>query len=124
MALAIGTDIVEIKRIAAVLGRQGNKFVQRILCDTEQAEYQRLKQSVAFLAKRYAAKEAVAKALGTGIGNGVSFQDIAVVNNDRGAPAIELCGGAAEILQSLGGTKVLISIADEQNYAVAYVVIV
>ena len=124
MALAIGTDIVEIKRIAAVLERQGNKFIQRILCDTEQAEYQRLKQSVAFLAKRYAAKEAVAKALGTGIGNGVSFQDIAVVNNGRGAPAIELCGGAAEILQSLGGTKVLISIADEQNYAVAYVVIV
>ncbi|MDB9844397.1 holo-ACP synthase, partial [Porticoccaceae bacterium] len=74
MALAIGTDIVEIKRIAAVLERQGNKFIQRILCDTEQAEYQRLKQSVAFLAKRYAAKEAVAKALGTGIGNGVSFQ--------------------------------------------------
>ena len=124
MALAIGTDIVEIKRIAAVLERQGDKFIQRILCGTEQAEYQRLKQSVAFLAKRYAAKEAVAKALGTGIGNGVSFQDIVVVNNDIGAPAIELCGGAAEILQSLGGTKVLISIADEQNYAVAYVVIV
>jgi holo-[acyl-carrier protein] synthase len=124
MALAVGTDIVEIQRIAKVIARQGDQFVQRILCETEQAEYQRLNQSAAFLAKRFAAKEAVAKALGTGIGRGVSFQDIQVFNNASGAPGVELSGGAAEVLTSLGGSKVLISLADEQQYAVAYVILV
>ena len=124
MALAIGTDIVEIQRVAQVLERQGDKFVQRILSQAEQAEYQRLNQSIGFLAKRFAAKEAVAKALGTGIGHGVSFQDVSVVNNDKGAPAIELTGGAAEILQSMGGSKVLISLADEQHYALAYAILI
>jgi holo-[acyl-carrier protein] synthase len=124
MALAVGTDIVEIQRIAKVIARQGDQFVQRILCETEQAEYQRLNQSAAFLAKRFAAKEAVAKALGTGIGRGVSFQNIQVVNNELGAPAIELSGGAAEAMKSLGGTKLLISLADEQQYAVAYVILI
>ena len=124
MALAVGTDIVEIQRIAKVIARQGDQFVQRIPCETEQAEYQRLNQSAAFLAKRFAAKEAVAKALGTGIGRGVSFQNIQVVNNELGAPAIELSGGAAEAMKSLGGTKLLISLADEQQYAVAYVILI
>ena len=124
MALAVGTDIVEIQRIAKVLGRQGDLFVRRILCEAEQSEYQRLNQSAAFLAKRFAAKEAVAKALGTGIGRGVSFQDIQVVNNEFGAPGVELHGGAAEVLKSLGGSKGLISLADEQQYAVAYVILI
>jgi len=107
-----------------VIARQGDLFVKRILCDSEQAEYQRLNHSAAFLAKRFAAKEAVAKALGTGIGRGVSFQDIQVVNNDSGAPAVVLSGGAAEVLKSLGGSKLLISLADEQQYAVAYVILI
>lgn len=124
MALAVGTDIVEIQRVAKVLSRQGDLFVRRILCEAEQAEYQRLNQSAAFLAKRFAAKEAVAKALGTGIGHGVSFQDIQVVNNEFGAPGVELYGGAAEVLKSMGGSKVLISLADEQQYAVAYVILI
>ena len=124
MALAVGTDIVEIQRIAKVIARQGDLFVKRILCDSEQAEYHRLNHSAAFLAKRFAAKEAVAKALGTGIGRGVSFQDIQVVNNDSGAPAVVLSGGAAEVLKSLGGSKLLISLADEQQYAVAYVILI
>ena len=124
MALSVGTDIVEIQRIAKVLARQGDQFVRRILCETEQAEYQRLNQSAAFLAKRFAAKEAVAKALGTGIGRGVSFQNIQVVNNELGAPGIELSGGAAEAMKLLGGTKLLISLADEQQYAVAYVILI
>ena len=68
MTIAIGTDIVEIQRIASALERQGDKFVQRILTESEIAEYQARGNSVAFLAKRFAAKEAIAKALGTGIG--------------------------------------------------------
>lgn len=123
MALAIGTDIVEIERIAAMLERQGDKFIRRILCEPEQQEYHRRKQNTAFAAKRFAAKEAVAKALGTGIGRGVSFQDILIVNNDAGAPGVELSGGALQVMQSLGGSRILLSLADEQQYALAYAVL-
>ncbi|MGB2260493.1 MAG: holo-ACP synthase [Porticoccaceae bacterium] len=124
MALAIGTDIVEIERITATLERQGDKFIQRILCEPEQHEYYRRKQDAAYVAKRFAAKEAVAKALGTGIGRGVSFQDILIVNNDAGAPGVELSGGALQLMQSLGGSRMLLSLADEQQYALAYAVLI
>jgi len=123
MVKGIGTDIVEVERVEKVLQRQGGKFVQRVLTATEQQEFFRLNHSVAFLAKRFAAKEAVAKALGTGIGRGVSFQDINVGNNDKGAPCIVLSGGAAEALNNLGATEVLISLADETNYAVAFAIL-
>jgi holo-[acyl-carrier protein] synthase len=123
MTIAIGTDIVEIQRIASALERQGDKFVQRILTESEMAEYQARGNSVAFLAKRFAAKEAIAKALGTGIGRGISFQHMVVSNNAEGAPQVELQANAAERLKQLGGTNVLLSLSDEKNYALAYVVI-
>lgn len=120
MALAIGTDIVEIKRIADVVERQGDKFFQRILCEPEQQEYQRLNHDVSYLAKRFAAKEAVAKALGTGIGRGVSFHDILIVKNALGAPVVELSGGALQAMKALKGQQMLLSLADERQYALAY----
>ena len=123
MTIAIGTDIVEIQRIASALERQGDKFVQRILTESEIAEYQARGNSVAFLAKRFAAKEAIAKALGTGIGRGISFQHMIVSNNSEGAPQVELQANAAERLKQLGGTNVLLSLSDEKNTALAYVVI-
>ena len=123
MTIAIGTDIVEIQRIANVLERQGDKFVQRILTESEIAEYQARGNSVAFLAKRFAAKEAIAKALGTGIGRGISFQHMIVSNNSEGAPQVELQANAAERLKQLGGTNVLLSLSDEKNYALAFVAI-
>ena len=123
MTIAIGTDIVEIQRIASALERQGDKFVQRILTESEIAEYQARGNSVAFLAKRFAAKEAIAKALGTGIGRGISFQHMIVSNNSDGAPQVELQANAAERLKQLGGTNVLLSLSDEKNYALAYVAI-
>ena len=123
MTIAIGTDIVEIQRIASALERQGDKFVQRILTESEIAEYQARGNSVAFLAKRFAAKEAIAKALGTGIGRGISFQHMIVSNNSEGAPQVELQANAAERLKQLGGTNVLLSLSDEKNYALAYVAI-
>ncbi|MDA9090536.1 holo-ACP synthase [Porticoccaceae bacterium] len=123
MIMGIGTDIVEIERITNILARPGDKFMQRVLTPAEQAEFLRLNHSAAYLAKRFAAKEAVAKALGTGIGHGVSFQDMNVVNDDRGAPAVELSGGANDVMQGLGATKVLLSIADERHYAVAYAIL-
>ncbi len=123
MIMGIGTDIVEIERITNILARPGDKFMQRVLTPAEQAEFLRLNHSAAYLAKRFAAKEAVAKALGTGIGHGVSFQDMNVVSDDRGAPAVELSGGANDVMQGLGATKVLLSIADERHYAVAYAIL-
>ena len=99
MVIGIGTDIVQIDRIAKVLERQGDKFTQRILTLTEQQEFARLDNGVAFLAKRFAAKEAVAKALGTGIGHGVSFQDITVINDNKGAPAISLSGCESGVVE-------------------------
>jgi holo-[acyl-carrier protein] synthase len=123
MTIAIGTDIVEIKRIADALERQGDKFLQRILTESEITEYLGRGSSVAFLAKRFAAKEAVVKALGTGIGRGISFQHMIISNNAEGAPQVELQESAAERLKQLGGTKVLLSLSDEKNYALAYVAI-
>ena len=123
MTIAIGTDIVEIKRIADALERQGDKFVQRILTESEIAEYRGRGNSVAFLAKRFAAKEAIVKALGTGIGRGISFQHMVISNNAKGTPLVELQENAAERLKQLGGSKVLLSLSDEKNYALAYVAI-
>ena len=123
MTIAIGTDIVEIKRIADALERQGDKFVQRILTESEIAEYRGRGNSVAFLAKRFAAKEAIAKALGTGIGRGISFQHMVISNNAKGTPLVELQENALERLKQLGGNKVLLSLSDEKNYALAYVAI-
>lgn len=124
MTIAIGTDIVEIQRIASALECQGDKFVQRILTKSEIVEYQARGNSVAFLAKRFAAKEAIAKALGTGIGRGISFQQLIVSNNSDGAPQVELQANAAERLKQLGGSKVLLSLSDEKSYALAYVAII
>lgn len=123
--IAIGTDIVEIERIKATYERLGDAFVARILVPQEQLEFDRRGKSIAFLAKRFAAKEAVAKALGTGIGRGVSWQHMVVLNDvDSGAPMCSLLAGAAERMAQLGGTRVLISLSDEKRYALAYAAII
>ena len=124
MTIAIGTDIIDIQRVADAVERQGDKFVQRILTQSEISEYQARGHSVSFLAKRFAAKEAIAKALGTGIGRGISFQHMVISNNAEGAPQVELQDNAAERLNQLDGTNVLLSLSDEKNYAIAYVAIV
>ena len=123
MSIAIGTDIVEIARIAEVLERQGERFIDRILSPSEKLQYQAHSDGVAFVAKRFAAKEAIAKALGTGIGHGVSFQDMVIGNDEKGAPYAELSNGAAQVMEDRGGTKMLISLADERHYAMAYAVL-
>lgn len=120
----IGTDIVQINRLETVLARQGERFVERLLTPAERAEYQRRGAPVSFVAKRFAAKEAVAKALGTGIGRGVSFQHIEVANNADGAPEVVLLDGALAAAQARGGSRMLLSIADEQDYAIAYAVLI
>ena len=123
MTLAIGTDIVEISRIESSLSRQGDRLVQRILRPNEQAKYasiQNIKVKTAYLAKRWCAKEAIAKALGTGIAKGVGFQQIEIIHDELGAPMVNLYDGALSRLHDLGAKKALISLSDEQHYALAF----
>ncbi len=127
MTIAIGTDIVEIERIANSLSRQGDRLVKRILMPSEQARFKGIENTdikIAFLAKRWCAKEAVAKALGTGIAKGVGFQQIEIINDDLGAPFVILHDGALTRLETLGAHKALISISDEQHYALAFCTLV
>lgn len=121
--IAIGTDILQIARIEEVLSRLGDRFVRRILTQQEQQEYYASKQPSRLLAKRFAAKEAVAKSLGTGIGRGVSWQDIQIEHDANGAPLVLLLGGAQRVAQELGGSRVAVSLADEMDYVVAFAVL-
>ena len=121
--IAIGTDILKIQRVDDVVTRLGERFVQRILTPVEQAEYQASPLPNRLLAKRFAAKEAIAKALGTGIGRGVSWQDITVGHDANGAPVVELDGGAREVALARGGSRVELSLADEAEYVVAFAVL-
>ena len=118
--MAVGTDILAIPRIEEVVSRQGQRFVDRILTPTERDEYSASAQPTRLLAKRFAAKEAVAKALGTGIGRGVSFQDIEVRHDDFGAPLVALSGGAEQVLKERGASAVALSLSDEVEYVVAF----
>lgn len=121
--IAVGTDILKVQRIDDVVDRLGDRFVQRILTPAEQDEYAASPQANRLLAKRFAAKEAVAKALGTGIGRGVSWQDIAVGHDDHGAPRVTLSGGALEVATARGGCRIELSLADEAEYVVAFAVL-
>ena len=121
--IGIGTDILQLARIEGVVARQGERFVKRILTPQEQSEYASSAQQYRLLGKRFAAKEAVVKALGTGIGHGVSWQDICVQHDDLGAPRVVLSGGAAARAKQLGGSSVLLSLADERDYVVAFAIL-
>ncbi|TQV84055.1 holo-ACP synthase [Exilibacterium tricleocarpae] len=123
MVVGIGTDIVQIDRIGESLARLGEKFAARILTPAELQEYRATALQEAFLAKRFAAKEAVGKALGTGIGQGVSWQHMEVRHTEWGAPELVLTGNAKDRMVALGGSNCLLSLSDEQDYAVAFVVI-
>ena len=123
MIYGIGTDLVEATRIARSLERYGERFAKRILTDSEWLDYSCSSKPVIFLANRFAAKEAAAKALGTGIGRGVSFQHIHIDNDENGAPILTFTDGAKARLELLNGRHGFISIADELHYAVATVIL-
>lgn len=121
--IAVGTDILKIERIDETVERLGDRFVQRILTPEEREEYAASPRPGNLLAKRFAAKEAVAKALGTGIGRGVSWQDIRIDHDANGAPTVQLSGGALDRAGELGGTRVALSLADETDCVVAFAVL-
>jgi len=122
MVIGIGTDIVQIERIKHAFERQGERFAQRILCASELRLFYEKEQSIPYLAKRFAAKEAASKALGTGIG-AISWQDMNISNDSNGAPILTLTGSAKEKMSALGASQVSISLSDERDYAVAFVVL-
>ncbi|MEZ5571682.1 MAG: holo-ACP synthase [Halioglobus sp.] len=121
--IGVGTDILRVARIDEVLSRSGERLVRRILTPQEQSEYYASKQPVRLLAKRFAAKEAIAKSLGTGIGRGVSWQDIQIDHDDNGAPTVHLFGGAMQVALDRGGQRVALSLADELEYVVAFAIL-
>ncbi|WP_117235703.1 holo-ACP synthase [Vibrio maerlii] len=120
--VGLGTDIAEIERIENALNRTGAAFAKRILTQNELTAFEQLKQQGRFLAKRFAAKEAASKALGTGIAAGVTFHDFEVSNDERGKPCLNLTGKAKEFAVSMGVTSTHITISDERHYAVATVI--
>ena len=122
MIIGIGTDLVQINRVENVYNRQGERFSERILTLVEQQLLKNNRHPVKFLAKRYAAKEAAAKALGTGIADGVSFQDFFIDHDNLGAPILRVTGRAAELAEQKKIRGWHISITDEKDYAMAMVI--
>ncbi len=115
---AVGVDIVEIERITQSIDRFGDRFLRRVYTDQELAYCNGRVES---LAARWAAKEAIAKALGTGIGQ-VGWQEIEVVNDHNSCPAIHLHGAATELATRLGLTGFAVSLSHAKEYAIAFVV--
>jgi holo-[acyl-carrier protein] synthase len=127
MIIGIGSDLIDIRRIEATLERFGDRFVQRLFTPTEQRKSEGRKNRAASYAKRFAAKEACSKALGTGFRKSVYWRDLGVVNLRSGKPTMELTGGAAERLQSMippGMTaQIDLTITDDFPLAQAIVII-
>ncbi len=123
MIFGIGTDIVETARIQAVLERHGDRFSRRILTDAELRVFEHRQRSVAYLATRFAAKEALAKAFGTGIGAEVSFLGIEVGNDAAGRPEVTLSGQTEDYARAQGIQRIFLSLSDEKHYAVAMAVL-
>lgn len=121
MIAGLGTDIVEIARIEAALERTP-RLAQRILTAAELVHFEQSNMPARFLAKRFAAKEAAVKALGTGIGRGVGWHQISIYHADSGKPLLELNGQAAEIAKTLNIAGWHLSYSDEQHYVVATVI--
>ncbi len=120
--IGIGTDIIECLRIAQMIERHGETFIERVYTEHE-IEYSSTKKSATqHYAGRWAAKEAVLKALGTGWRRGISWRDIEVRNLRGGAPVITLTGGAREVYEQLGIQKMHISISHCRSHATAYAI--
>lgn len=122
MIIGLGTDIAEIERIEKVLGRSGEALAKRILTADELTVFSEHKQPARFLAKRFAAKEAAVKALGTGIAQGVSFQHFTVTHDALGKPLLVVTGVAQQLAEQRGIRHWHLSISDEKHYAMATVI--
>jgi len=120
----IGLDIVETARFAKSVEKFGDRFLHRIFCEGEIAYCQAMKYPYPHFAARFAAKEAVSKTFGTGIGKAVGWKDIEVCRKESGEPYCVLHGGAKELAEKLGAGGVLISLSHTEHYAAANAVLV
>ena len=127
MILGIGSDITDVRRIAKVIERHGDRFIDRIFTPAERAKAERRRNRVETYAKRFAAKEACAKALGTGLRAGVWWRDIGVTNLPSGRPTLELTGGAKRRLDAITPAgyqaRIDLTMTDEGPMAQALVII-
>ncbi|ODT59634.1 MAG: holo-ACP synthase [Phenylobacterium sp. SCN 69-14] len=127
MIIGIGSDLSDIRRVAETLERFGDRFTHRIFTEIERTRSERKPDRASSYAKRFAAKEACAKALGTGMRAGVFWRDMGVVNMRSGQPTMALTGGAAQRLAAMtpdGHTAVIhLSLTDDHPYAQAFVII-
>jgi len=114
-----GVDIVNIDRISSVYVKYGERFLRRILSDTEQKEFFATGEKTSYLAKHFAAKEAVAKALGIGINNGLSFSAIKIQHTTHGKPRVDI-QFPTSLQNKYADLDISLSISDEQEYAVAF----
>ena len=119
MILGVCTDIVAIPRVAKVLQRFPQRFTDKILAPIEQRET----MDAAYVAKRFAAKEAALKALGTGLRGGIQWTDLQVLNDALGKPQLKLQGAAAALAAQRGVTQLHVSLSDERDYALAFVIL-
>jgi holo-[acyl-carrier protein] synthase len=118
--IGIGTDIIECLRIAQMIERHGELFISRVYTPHEIQYCQSRKQATQHFAGRWAAKEAVLKALGTGWRKGISWRDVEIRNEPGGRPTIALRGGARDVVEQLGISEMLISISHCRSHATAY----
>ena len=127
MILGIGNDIIDARRVGKVIDRHGERFLSRIFTETERAKAERRKNRVETYAKRFAAKEACSKALGTGIRSGVWWRDMGVVNLPSGRPTMKLTGGALRRLEAMTppghSAQIDLTITDDGPMAQAIVII-
>ncbi len=123
MIVGIGVDIAETARIERLAAEYGERFARRILTRDELKEFERRRHSGSFLATRFAAKEAVAKALGTGIGKEFGFHSIQIENDAAGKPRLKFLGEAVKLISNRNIKNSLISLSDEKHYVVAMVVL-
>jgi holo-[acyl-carrier protein] synthase len=123
MIYGVGTDLVEIARVSRALERFGERFARRVLCEPELARFRCHRQPAAYLAKRFAAKEAFTKALGTGIHGPANWHGVWVTNLPSGKPQLEFTAALARLLESRGIRRAHLTITDEQQIAFATVIL-
>ena len=121
MIVGVGTDIVDVRRIQRSLTRFGGRFIDKVLCSGERRSLSGSRLA-AYLAGQFSAKEAVSKALGTGMRSGVHFRNIEIVRKESGAPLVRLTGEAKFRAEELGISAIHISMSDERDYAISYVI--
>lgn len=123
MIYGIGIDMVAVHRMQENINKYGGRFADRVLSSSELVEYSKSSRKASYLAKHFAAKEALAKAIGTGFRNGVKLKDICVNHLSSGQPQIQCIGEITDLLSNNGITSCFLTLSDENDYAIACVVL-